>query len=86
MLIYYQSAEAMYPHLIYAEDPKYPDEIAIFGSFVPTMEPPSTQENLEVRIDEEPVFTELSDGKDFLFVFIVDRSGSMGGIYMEVTV
>ena len=33
---------------------------------------------MEVLIDEEPVFTELSDGKDFLFIFIVDRSGSMG--------
>ena len=43
MLVYYQSAEAKHPQLMYAEDPKYPDEIAVFGSFVPTFEPPAPQ-------------------------------------------
>ena len=38
---------------------------------------------MEVLEDEEPVLTEVSDGKDFLFIFIVDRSGSMHGKRME---
>ena len=29
--------------------------------------------------EEEPESTNLSDGKDFVFIFIVDRSGSMYG-------
>ena len=41
MLIYYQSAEVMYPQLMYAEDPKYPGEVAVFGSFVPTFDKPA---------------------------------------------
>ena len=28
--------------------------------------------------DEKPVSTKLSDGQEFMFTFIVDRSGSMG--------
>ena len=78
MLVYYQTAEAQFPQLMYAEDPKYPNEVAVFASFVPTFEAPEPQEKMQVVQDEEPVFTEMSNGKDFLFVFIVDRSGSMG--------
>ena len=44
---------------------------------VPTMEPPQPQEEFEVLEDEEPEITELSSGKDLLFIFIIDRSGSM---------
>ena len=40
MLIYYQSAEAMVPQLLYAEDDDYPNEIAVSGSFVPTFQEP----------------------------------------------
>ena len=62
MLIYYQSAEVMYPQLMYAEDPKYPGEVAVFGSFVPTFDKPAPQEEMKVLNDEEPVLNELSDG------------------------
>jgi Mg-chelatase subunit ChlD len=40
---------------------------------------------MEVMEDEEPEATSLTKGDDFLFVFIVDRSGSMSGRRMEVT-
>jgi hypothetical protein len=66
-----------YPHLVYAEDPDFPDEVAVSASFVPTFEPPPPQEEFEVLENEEPTTTDLSDGKDFVFFFIVDRSGSM---------
>ena len=32
---------------------------------------------MQVKVDEEPTLTEISDGREFLFIFIVDRSGSM---------
>jgi uncharacterized protein with von Willebrand factor type A (vWA) domain len=32
-----------------------------------------------------PESTELSKGKDYCFIFIVDRSGSMSGEKMETT-
>ena len=67
------------PQLWYAENPSYPDLVALSASFVPTFEAPSTQDELEVLDDEEPESTNLSDGNDFVFIFIVDRSGSMGG-------
>ena len=38
--IFYRSDEMKYPHLVYAEDPAFPDEIAVCASFVPTFEPP----------------------------------------------
>ena len=66
-----------YPHLVHAEDPAFPDEVAVCASFVPTFEPPPLQEEFEVLEDEEPMTAEISDGKDFVFIFIVDRSGSM---------
>ena len=36
--------------------------------------------------DEDPEETPFSDGKNFIFVFIVDRSGSMSGQRMATCV
>lgn len=47
------------------------------ASFVPTFEPPAPQEDMEVLDDEEPEAVSLSQGSDFHFFFLVDRSGSM---------
>ena len=74
----YRSSEMRYPQLEFAENPvKFPNEVAVRISMVPTMEPPQPQEEFEVLEDEEPEITELSSGKDLLFIFIIDRSGSM---------
>jgi len=54
-------------------------------SFVPTFEPPQPPEEVKVLFDEEPESTTLTNGEDFFFIFIVDRSGSMSGRRMEVT-
>ena len=83
IVIYYRSAEMKYPHLLYAEHPEYPDEVAVCASFVPTFEVPNPQEEFEVLEDEEPEQTVHSHGKDYLFMFIVDRSGSMSGRRIE---
>ena len=73
------------PRLLFEECPEFPDEIAVMASFVPTFEPPQPQEDMEVLEDEEPESSVLTNGEDFLYVFIIDRSGSMSGRRMEVT-
>ena len=73
------------PRLLFEESPEFPDEIAVMASFVPTFEPPQPQEDMEVLEDEEPESSVLTNGEDFLYVFIIDRSGSMSGRRMEVT-
>jgi len=51
--------------------------VAVSATFIPSFEPGAPQEATEVLVDEEPAMSQISDGKDFLFVFLVDRSGSM---------
>ena len=38
---YYKTSEMMYPQLVYAEDPQFPDEVVVSASLVPTLEPPA---------------------------------------------
>ena len=42
--VFYRSAEMKYPHLVYAEDPDFPNEVVVNASLVPTFEPPAPQE------------------------------------------
>ena len=44
---------------------------------MPTFDPPAPQEVMEVLEDEEPEAVNMSQGSDFHFFFLVDRSGSM---------
>ena len=75
---YWRTRDMMKPHLLYAKNVKT-SEVACVASLVPTFEPPAPQEDMEVLNDEEPEMTQLSPGSDFHFIFVVDRSGSMGG-------
>ena len=36
--VFYRSREMTLPHLVYAEHPQFPDEIAVHASLVPTFE------------------------------------------------
>jgi hypothetical protein len=47
------------------------------ASFLPTFEPVQPQDKLHEN--EEPESTTFVNAADFLYVFIIDRSGSMGG-------
>ena len=51
----------------------------MIACFVPSFEPNFQQQSEEdiVKEEEEPNSTKISDGSDYLFIFIVDRSGSM---------
>ena len=76
MDLYYRTADMLIPELLYTET-EDGNEVACSVSLVPTCEPVSPQDAFEVVKDEKPESTKLGDGKDFHFIFIVDRSGSM---------
>jgi Mg-chelatase subunit ChlD len=71
------------PRLLFEENPNYPDEVAVMVSFTPTFEPTEPQER--ICEDEEPESTTIMNSADFLYVFIVDRSGSMSGSRIQDT-
>ena len=68
----------MQPHLLYTRNAET-SEIACIAALVPTFEEPSIEEEIKVLHEEEPEMTELTQGSDFHFIFIIDRSGSMSG-------
>jgi|LauGreDrversion4_2_1035121.scaffolds.fasta_scaffold261354_2 hypothetical protein len=58
-------------------------EIACMACFVPTFERHDQQAQL--AIDECPESTQFLTGQDLHFIFVVDRSGSMAGTFMDLT-
>jgi Mg-chelatase subunit ChlD len=77
------------PQLLAQAHPDRPDEIACLVSLVPTFTPPNPQEEMEVVENERPEEADSiklpGEASDNVFIFIVDRSGSMGGQKMEMT-
>lgn len=80
--IFYKTEDMFAPQLKYNIDTKR-DEVACMATFVPTFEPHQPQE-AQVTYDE-PESATLCKGEDFCFIFLVDRSGSMGGKRIEIT-
>lgn len=74
------------PKLYYQESSTYPDEVAIMMSFIPTFiytEPQDfiVEEDTKFEVEDIPAYNNL---KNF-YIFIVDRSGSMDGVKMNIT-
>jgi hypothetical protein len=65
------------PRLLYEDHPLNPNEVILHASFVPNFE--SGQHQDWLHEDEEPESTTLMNPADFLYVFLIDRSGSMEG-------
>jgi len=80
--IFFKTENMLEPQLKYKVN-KDTNEIACMISFVPTFE--SKQPQDAVLTNEVPIGVELSLGKDFCFVFIVDCSGSMSGSRIDTT-
>lgn len=78
---YYRVQDMLYPQLNYAVSEK-DDEVACLVNFVPTFAPVEPQEI--VFSHEMPEEQTQINGKDFLFIFLIDRSGSMGGQRIEL--
>lgn len=80
--VYYKTEDMYLPQLKYVVDEKK-DEVACMATFCPTFEPPQPQEDFLTY--DEPESVTLNNGSNFCFIFLVDRSGSMGGNRIEIT-
>jgi Mg-chelatase subunit ChlD len=69
------------PRLLYEDNPAHPGQVIMYASFLPTFESKQYQDWLHE--DEEPESTTLMNPADFLYVFLIDRSGSMNGRRIE---
>lgn len=75
--LFFKTADMMVPQLLYAEHPET-GEVACSVSLVPTFDPVAPQDVFNVVKDEKPEQSILGSGSDYHFIFIIDRSGSMG--------
>ena len=73
---YYRTYDMMIPQLMFAKQPNS-DAVAVFCSMVPTFDPVQPKDLFQVVENERPEHTMLSNGSEFHFTFIIDRSGSM---------
>ena len=80
--VYFKTEDMLCPQLCFQID-KERDEVACMATLVPTFEPKHPQD--AVLTNETPESAQLSKGEDFSFIFLVDRSGSMGGTRIEIT-
>lgn len=65
------------PNMYIESDPIHKEKVAVAATFAPSFG--ETESSfLEVVNDKNPDSIDI-DGKDFHFVFIIDRSGSMEG-------
>ncbi|TNV83889.1 hypothetical protein FGO68_gene8442 [Halteria grandinella] len=91
LVIFYKTANMDAPVLMAQKSRAHPDEVAVMLSFVPQFQQQvaATQSSdLETAYDERPEPQDLAPEfieENNFFIFIVDRSGSMSGSYMETT-
>mmetsp|Transcript_13181 Transcript_13181/g.9244 ORF Transcript_13181/g.9244 Transcript_13181/m.9244 type:complete len:244 (+) Transcript_13181:465-1196(+) len=83
-MLYFKTSDMGLPTLKAQRCEKYPDEVALLASFVPTFEKKQPQENTELFEDEVPD-QGASDDIKYCYMFLVDRSGSMAGSRMNTT-
>lgn len=87
--VYYKTADIDRPLVLAQKSEKYPGKVAVAVNLMPTfsVDPQNlTGAQIEVESDEEPEedLVKPADERS-LFVFLVDRSGSMGFEKMETT-
>lgn len=65
---------------VYQKSEKYPDQVAVMASFVPTFT--QSAHNDSIAITEGTTLEELDVQKEleskYQYIFLIDRSGSMG--------
>ena len=76
MDLFYRTYDMVVPQLLYARSPDS-DDYAVQISLTQTFDQVQPQDFFEVVEDEKPRQVQLSNGADFHFIFIVDRSFSM---------
>jgi len=65
---------------MYQTSEKYPDKVAVMASFVPTFTDPDLNDKIAFSEGSSLEEQEISPALDlkYLFIFLIDRSGSMG--------
>jgi hypothetical protein len=81
--VFYRTDNMMSPSLLVEESEEFPDQVAVASVFCPTFKPKEPQEQIEVVEEETPEYSLISNPEDFHFVFLVDRSGSMSGSFIN---
>lgn len=81
--VFYRVDNMLKPQLKYQKNTET-GEVACMASFVPTFVPSLEPQDAEITNDQ-PEEVMVSVGQDFHFIFIVDRSGSMGGQRIAIT-
>ena len=70
---------------MYQRCPSYPDQVAVMTQIMPSFEVKS-KKTKTVFVEEEELDESDSKFEDkYTYIFIVDRSGSMGGTRMDIT-
>ena len=64
------------PSLLFAKSEQFPDLVACSASFVSTFD--TVMYEFLLSEDEKPEQQILGSGADYHFIFVIDRSGSMG--------
>lgn len=88
LVIYFRTENMDQPKLLYQESKNHPGEVAILASFVPTfMKEQEQEKKLKIIEEERPeLSSSATSNEKNMFIFIVDRSGSMSGETMVTTV
>lgn len=89
LTIYYRTQDMEQTVLFSQESPDHPDEIATMMTFVPSFiqkqSDPTAFESCEDEMPDPQDLPMMKEDKNFLFIFLVDRSGSMSGSKMTTT-
>ena len=77
--VFYRTNNMGSPSFIFGESPKHPGKVACSVSFVPTWEPPQPQDVCSIIQGEPTSSGSACNSNEMLFIFLLDRSGSMNG-------
>eukprot|EP00347_Sterkiella_histriomuscorum_P002847 403366571 len=89
LVVYYRTNDMESTVLYAQESPQHPDQVATMMTFVPSFVQKVSDEKTELEAVEDEMpdpqdVQTLTDGNS-LFIFLVDRSGSMSGSKMKTT-
>ena len=80
--VFFKTENMLAPNMYVEENPLYPDEVACAAVFAATFEKNEPQD-IQFEEDEEPEGLH-TNGEDYHFIFVIDQSGSMSGMSMNV--
>ncbi|CDW74866.1 UNKNOWN [Stylonychia lemnae] len=89
LIIYYRTQQMEHISLYYQESNSYPNQVALMISFVPQLIEQKISENEFIQLEDDipdPQDIQFEPHSDKLFIFLVDRSISMVGQKIQITI